>query len=61
MTIAVLSINKRVVVDEVFSSSVIRWIDIYNVDFAGVGVGKFGKGCEVVALDYKMIRSFGVI
>lgn len=35
----------------VILAGVVGWIDVNDVDFAGVGVGKSGEGFEVVALD----------
>ena len=55
VAVAVLGVDVGVVVDEVFVASIVRWIDVDHIDFAGVGVGEGGEGFEIVALDYDMV------
>lgn len=55
MAVTVLAINVRVVIDKVFVACVVRWVDIYNVDFPGVGVSERGKCFEIIALNDYMI------
>ena len=63
MAVGVLTIHIAVVVDEVFVASVVGRIDVDDVDFTSVGVGKSGEGFEVVALydDVVMIVNFLII
>ena len=51
MAIGVLFIHISVVIDEILVPGVVRRIDVDDVDFSGVGIGKSGEGFEVVALD----------
>ena len=51
MAVGVLGVNERVVVDKVLVAGVVGRIDVDDVDFSGVGVGKRCEGFEVVALN----------
>lgn len=51
VAVGVLTVHIAVVIDEVFVAGVVGWVDVDDVDFTSVGVGKSGEGFEVVALD----------
>lgn len=55
MAVAVLGVNVGVVIDEVLVAGIVRGIDVDNVDFALVSVGKCCQGFEVVTLNYYVI------
>ncbi len=59
MTVAILVINVRVVIDEVFVTCVIRRIYIDYIDFPGMGVGEGGKCFKVISFNQNMIRRLG--
>ncbi len=45
MAVAVFTIHIAIVIDEIFISSIVRWIDIDEIDFPLVCVGKCRKRC----------------
>lgn len=55
MAVCVVAVYVVVVVDEVSVAGVVGRVDVYNVDFAGVGVGECCQRYEVVPLDNNMI------
>lgn len=56
MAVAIFAINKGVVVNEVFVASIVRGIDIDNVDFTLMGISERSESLEVIALNYNMIN-----
>lgn len=55
MAVVVFGVNVGVVIDEVLVAGIVRGIDVDNVDFALVSVGKCCQGFEVVALNYYVV------
>ena len=61
VTVAVLGVHKRVVVDEVLVARIIRRIDIDDVYLSLMGIGEGGEGFQVVALNKDMVRGIGLV
>lgn len=61
MSKLVIRIYIFVIVFEIFVPSVVRRINVDNINLARVCVRKLRQCSEVVALDYEVIRSIGVI
>ena len=59
MTIAVLTVYKRIVVDKILIACIIRRIDIYHVNLALVCISESGERFEVVTLDKDMVGRIG--
>ena len=51
MAVRVFLVYKRVVVDKVLISGIVRRVDVDYVDFAGVGVGEGRQRDKIVALN----------
>ncbi len=51
MAICVLLVYKRVVVDKILISGIVRRVDVDYIDFACVGVGKGRQRDKIVALN----------
>ncbi len=51
MAVRVLLVYKRVVVDKVLISGIVRRVDVDYIDFAGVGVGEGRQRDKIVALN----------
>lgn len=51
MTVRVFLVHKRVVVDKVLVSGIVRRVDVDYIDFAGVGVGESRQRDKIVALN----------
>ena len=60
MAVAVFLVHKRVVINKVLVSRVIRRIDIYHINLALMRICKSGKGFKVIALNEYMIRRIGI-
>lgn len=57
----IIFINESVVIFEIVLAAIIRRVDVDNINLARVCVRKLRQCSEVVALDYEVIRSIGVI
>ena len=57
VAVAVLAIDKAVVVNEVLVARVVGRVDIDDVNLAFVGIREGGEGFEVVTLNQDMVRS----
>lgn len=51
MTVRVFLVYKRIVVDKIFISGIVRGVDVDYIDFAGVGVGEGRQRDKIVALN----------
>lgn len=51
MAVRVLLVYKRVVVDKILISGVVRGVDVNYIDFAGVGVGEGRQRDKIVTLN----------
>jgi len=51
MAVRVLLVYKRVVVDKILVSGIVRRVDVDYIDFAGVGVGEGRQRDKIVALN----------
>ena len=56
VAVAVLAVDKAVVVNEVLVARVVGRVDIDDVNLTFVGIREGGEGFEVVALNQDMIR-----
>lgn len=59
MTIAVLTVYKRIVVNKILIACIIRRIDIYYVNLALVSISESGERFKVVTFDKDMVRRIG--
>ena len=57
----IIFINESIVIFEIVLTAVIRWVDVDNINLARVSVGKLGECGEVVALNYEVVGSVGVV
>jgi len=56
VAVAVLAVNKRVVVDEIFVAGVVRGVYVDYVYLPFMGISERGKGVEIFALNQDMVR-----
>ena len=61
MSKCVFRVNIRIVINEILIASIVRRVDVDYIHFSRVCVRKLRQCSEVVALDYEVIRSVGVI
>ncbi len=61
MPIRIFAVYKSIIINKIFFTSIVRRIYVDYINFSGVGVGQFGKGREIVSLDYNVVRCLGVI
>ena len=61
MAVAILGVHIAVIIDKVLVAGIIRRIDVDNINISVVGIGEFGEGGEVVALNDKMVGGSGII
>ncbi len=65
MFIIIVRANKRIIINKttisIRISGIVRWVNIDDINLAGMGVRKLGKRGEIVALDYQVIRGVGVV
>ena len=57
MAITVFRIHKRVVIDEILVTRIVRRIDVDDINLAFVGITEGGKGFQVVTLYQNMVGS----
>lgn len=61
MAKTILSVNIGIIVNEVLVSSIVRRVDVDNVNFASVGIGQFRERGEIVALNYEVVGCIGIV
>ena len=61
MTITILAVYKRIVVDKILVTRVVRRININHIDFTIMGIAEGSESFEVVALYKDMIGGISII
>ena len=61
MAVAVLLVYKLVIIDKILVAGVVRRIDVDDINFSFVRIGKGGQGFEVVALNKDMAGRIGIL
>ena len=61
MAVAVFLVHKRIVIDKVFVTRVIRRVDINDINHPCMAITKSSKHFEVITLDKNMVWRLSVI
>ena len=61
MSKRILAVDKSIIIYEIFLASIVRRVDVDNINLARVGVRQLRECGEIVALDNEMIGSVRVI
>ena len=61
MTIRVFCIYKRVIIDEILITRIIRRIDVDDINLSLMGIAEGSEGFKVITLNDYMIRGISLI
>ena len=61
MTIIILWVNICIIIFEIFFTSIVRRIDINDINLPCMGITKSCKGFEVITLDKNMVWRLSII